>query len=209
MQTDVNSKLAPPAEKVGKDIAMQVGEQVLACKRNTGAQEATSTNLKWRGVDSLRDLWRNTNIATFQRVTSLCPRFCGCVCHKTCRITFPKSLAPLVGHLSIAASGMYMIYYPCNETTCLRQSIPRAEMSYRFPLWLLPRVLHLFVGMSPGEGPTFSLRTTRVVADHAEIMNLAKSGSVDGVKLLFQRGLASPNDVNSSCGVPILSVSIS
>jgi len=53
-----------------------------------------------------------------------------------------------------------------------------------------------------------SLRVNRVVADDAEIMDFVKAGNLEGVKSLFQRRLASPNDVNFSCDVPILNVSI-
>jgi len=206
-QAVMNSSLVRSVEQIGNEVKLQLEEQGLVRRQNFGAQEGTST-LEKRRVESDWDPWRNTDNATFQRVTSPCPQLCSCICHKLSRIRFPRILIPLTGFLSITVSGLYMGYDPCNETTCLRRSIPRAELFYRFPPWLLARVLHLFVGILPREGPAASLRITRVVADDAEIMNLAKAGDVEGVRSLFQRRLASPNDVNSSCEVPILSVSI-
>jgi hypothetical protein len=114
---------------------------------------------------------------------------------------------PIAGFLSLVVKGVYLGFNPCSETTCSHRSITRVELIYRFPPWLLDRLLHLLVINVPGSGPAASLSVTRVVADDADIMNLVKAGNLEDVKFLFARGLASPNDVNASCEVPILNVS--
>jgi hypothetical protein len=149
----------------------------------------------------------NVDITAVQRAISPCTESCSCICHSSRRITFPKFVVPLLGFLSITLSGPFPGYNRCSETSCLQRSILHTHISYRFPRWFLARILRLSLGVYPGEGPVGTLRVNRVVADEAEIMDFVKSGNLEGVKSLFQQRLASPNDVNFSCDVPILNVS--
>jgi hypothetical protein len=150
----------------------------------------------------------HVDITDVQRAMSPCTRCCSCICHSPRRITFPKFIVPLLGFLSVTVSGLLRGYNQCSETSCSQRSILRTHISYRFPRWFLARILRLSLGMYPGEGPVASLRVNRVVADDAEIMDFVKAGNLEGVKSFFHRRLASPNDVNFSCDVPILSVRI-
>jgi hypothetical protein len=172
-----------------------------------GANKAISI-LQQNDFKNRREEIYNVDINAVQRAISPCKERCSCICHSPRRITFPKFIVPLLGFLSITVSGLLPDYHQCSETSCLRRSILRTHISYRFPWWFLARILRLSFGMYPGEGPVASLRVNRVVTDDAEIMDFVKAGNLEGVKSLFRRRLASPNDVNFSCDVPILSVSI-
>ena len=59
---------------------------------------------------------------------------------------------------------------------------------------------------TPLAGPVASLEVRRTIPGDAEIFAYAKSGNVDGMKSLFQRGLASPHDVQYDSGVTALHV---
>jgi len=172
-----------------------------------GADKAISI-LQQNFIKNKREEIYNVDITNIQRAISPCTESCSCICHSPRRITFPKFIVPLLGFLSVSVSGLLPGYNQCSETSCLRRSIFRTHISYRFPRWFLARILRLSLGIYPGEGPVASLRVNRVVADDAEIMDFVKAGNLEGVKSLFQRRLASPNDVNFSCDVPILNVSI-
>ena len=52
-----------------------------------------------------------------------------------------------------------------------------------------------------------SLKVTRVVSEGAEVLQLANINDVQGLKRLFSKGLASPNDVSGVIGNTGLSVS--
>ncbi|MCJ1308975.1 hypothetical protein MMC25_002630 [Agyrium rufum] len=53
-------------------------------------------------------------------------------------------------------------------------------------------------------GPQFALSSLRRVPDSAQCVNFALNGNVEGLKDLFQRGLASPRDVSSTRGYSML-----
>jgi hypothetical protein len=171
-----------------------------------GANKAISI-LQQNYIKNKREEIYNVDITAVQRAISPCTESCSCICHSSRRITFPTFIVPLLGFLSVTLSGPLPGYNRCSETSCLQQSILRTHISYRFPRWFLARIFRLSLGVYPGEGPVGSLRVNRVVADEAEIMDFVKSGNLEGVKSLFQQRLASPNDVNFSCDVPILNVS--
>jgi hypothetical protein len=171
-----------------------------------GANKAISV-FQQNYIGNRHDDIYNVDITAIQRAISPCTKGCCCICHSSTRIAFPTFIVPLLGFLSVTLSGLLLANNRCSETSCLQRSIFRTHISYRFPRWFLARILRLSLGLYPGEGPVGSLRVNRVVEDEAEIMDFVKSGNLEGVKSLFQRRLASPNDVNFSCDVPILNVS--
>ena len=52
-----------------------------------------------------------------------------------------------------------------------------------------------------------SLIVRRTVSSHDEVFRLAYGGDIDGLKLLFSKGLASPNDLVAPHGGSMLQVS--
>lgn len=60
----------------------------------------------------------------------------------------------------------------------------------------------------PTAGPQFQLTLPRLVSDTAQSINFAMNGNIDGLKWLFTRGLASPNDTSYSRGFSLLRVGL-
>jgi len=84
---------------------------------------------------------------------------------------------------------------PCNERSCRQQSIPTVKVTYHFPQWLLGRVIQFALSVSYMKGPELILRTLRVIPANAPVINYAVQGNLDGIKSLFNKGLASPFDI--------------
>ena len=60
----------------------------------------------------------------------------------------------------------------------------------------------------PWGSPYISMRIARVRPDTSKIFHLATAGDIEGMKAMFARGLASPNDVSYSFGYSVLHVSM-
>ena len=71
----------------------------------------------------------------------------------------------------------------------------------------MSRMLHFAVRSFPAGGPRVALSLPRVVPDNAEIFSCAVRGDLDGMKSLFERGLASPFDIGIGTGRSPLHVS--
>ncbi|MCJ1292557.1 hypothetical protein MMC34_004108 [Xylographa carneopallida] len=84
-------------------------------------------------------------------------------------------------------------YYTISSDPSLL-AIPVSRFSYYFPTWLLARV---FMGnITPA--PEMLLRVGNVIPSRSSVFHHAMLGSVDGIKKLFDQGLASPFDVAES-----------
>ena len=63
--------------------------------------------------------------------------------------------------------------------------------------------------VTPLTGPVASLKVQRTVPGSADIFTFTKLGDVDGIRTLFEKGLASPHDVQFDSGITPLHVGIS
>ncbi|KAI9652293.1 MAG: hypothetical protein M1831_007079 [Alyxoria varia] len=78
-------------------------------------------------------------------------------------------------------------------------------LEYWFPLsFVWSQILRFQLAYNPNIGPRFELSTLRRVPDSASCVHLALSGDIEGLKDLFNRGLASPRDVSSTRGYSLL-----
>ena len=145
-------------------------------------------------------------ISDYQRARSTCRSGCICICHVPRRFQV-VSANRLIGSLSIVSTAASGKQDRCTETLCSRQRGSVTKVTYRFPYWLLARIMCLTVSMQPQTGINMSLKALSVIPDDAEIMHFAKAGNLEGIRSLITLGLASPLDVNASWGVPVLSVS--
>jgi ankyrin repeat protein len=151
-------------------------------------------------------LLHKTSISDYQLASSACEAGCICKCHAPHQFKI-LGHSYLLGSLSITISASSGNKSLCTETSCSRRSMSVARATYRFPIWLLARILCLTVSVQPQNGLNASLKTPRVVPDNADIMHFAKIGDLDGVRSLIEQRLASPLDVNATWNVPVLSVS--
>ena len=129
-----------------------------------------------------------------------CKKACSCVCHSVYRVKSPSVLRSLVGSLLVKSNGLYGLTQACNEFTCGRNSSVSVRISYRFPEWLLNRMVSTIIISNQVSGPQLSLVTPRVVSHISEIFGHAFQGNIDAVAKVFQLGLASPCDISSSYG---------
>lgn len=146
-------------------------------------------------------------IRTSQFPRTSCTPWCSCACHKEWRFRTPRFLEAFVGSLFIGYSGIPVLRPPCNEHSCHLRSQPLTYVTYFFPRWFLSRMVTVMLTNTPLAGPVASLKVQRTVPGYAEIFNYAKLGNLDGIKSLFEGGLASPHDVQYDSGITALHVS--
>ena len=140
------------------------------------------------------------DIQRYELNSTSCKRACSCACHTVYRVKSPSILQSLVGSLLVKSNGLYGLNQPCNEYSCRRSSSASIRISYRFPEWLLNRMVSSLIITNRVCGPQVSLVIPRVVSHTSEIFFHAFSGNIDGVMKLLQAGLASPCDTNENWG---------
>ena len=147
-------------------------------------------------------LFHTIRITASRTAPHSCSAFCSCVCHARVQLQTPSILHHLVGSLFVGYTGFPGMTPNCNERSCSRQTKVAGQFSYYFPTWLLARV---FMGnITPA--PEMLLRVGNVIPSRSSVFHHAMLGSVDGIKKLFDQGLASPFDVAES-GSSVLHVS--
>ena len=147
-------------------------------------------------------------IRAVQFPRTACTSWCSCVCHRETKLQTPRILEKFIGSLFVGYSGLPILRAPCNErNSCRLQAQPLAHVTYFFPQWFLSRMVTFMMTVTPLAGPVASLKVQRVVSGNADVFNFARVGDVAGMKSLFERGLASPHDVQHGSGVTPLHVS--
>ena len=136
-----------------------------------------------------------------------CSPFCGCRCHDIHSTKSPKALHELVGMLFIGYSGCPLrMRQNCTEISCISQSPFRANVKYLFPSWFLATAITATLVKTFLAEIRVSLAVRRIIPTGAEIFRLQKTHDIDGLRPLFSKGLASPND-SSPFGNSLLIVS--
>ena len=136
--------------------------------------------------------------------STVCKQACSCSCHSVYRLRTPSLLQALVGSLLIKSNGLYGLNQPCNEFSCRRSSSATVRISYRFPGWMLNRMISSLIVSNRLSGPQLSLVVPRVVSNTSDIFFHAFTGNIDGVAKLLQSGLASPCDISDGWGYTAL-----
>ena len=126
-----------------------------------------------------------------------CSPNCKCDCHTTHTLRSPAIVDHVFGSLFVGYSGYPITgnFQECTEISCLSQRTFRAHVLYIFPSWFLTRAVVLGLTTQSLSEISISLNVYRVVPSGSEIFRLAWLDDVDGLKELFRKGLASPNDV--------------
>lgn len=88
----------------------------------------------------------------------------------------------------------------CNEHSCRRSTSAKLSISYRFPEWLLNRLISSVIISNHVNGPQLSLVVPRIVPNTSDIFFQSFAGNVDAVAKLLQSGLASPCDISGMWG---------
>ena len=98
----------------------------------------------------------------------------------------------------------------CTDNDCLSQLSFRTYVHYLFPSWILTKALIITLASGSLDKISVSLTVRRIIPPSAEIFRLARSDDVDGLKRLFSKGLASPNDSisNGQSALNVCNISI-
>lgn len=134
------------------------------------------------------------------------PSCCSCACHNPCRSKSLHVFTSFLGALYIGYSGN-PLSRSCTAPDCQARPASWAYVKYLFPSWFLSKMLTLIVITTLSHEMTISLNVRRIVAPGSEIFRIGFAEDIDGLKTLFNRGLASPNDSLAITGCSILSVS--
>ena len=115
----------------------------------------------------------------------------------------------VLGRLFIDFAGLPLLKPKCDDEGCMKSQSPWISLQYWFPLgYLWSEIFRLQIAYRANLGPKVSLSTLRRVPDTALSIKYAMTGNIDGLKTLFTRGLASPEDVCSTRGYSLLRVSM-
>ncbi|KAF3938286.1 Ankyrin-1 [Dactylella cylindrospora] len=135
-----------------------------------------------------------------------CRNYCPCSCHgkKKGKISAPGFLESVLGKIFIGYSGVPFLNNKCDFRGCRDQQIPSATVEYWFPWWFVSRNLKIDIKCLTHAGPQLQMSTVRRVPDDAQAVSFALQGNIDGLKYLFNQGLASPRDVSESRGFTLM-----
>ena len=138
--------------------------------------------------------------ARLRKPSTQCERVFSCACHKLYRIKTPSVLCPLIGSAVIKANGTCGLRSDCNENSCVQNRPTSFKLSYRFPSWLLDRMIFSALASGSSNSPQFSLMAPRIIPNTSYVFYYASSGSLSGLAMFFESRLVSPHDVSADWG---------
>lgn len=134
-----------------------------------------------------------------------CRPGCPCRCHIQIRSSTPGLIDRVFGQMFVGYAGLPLVNAKCDTDSCEKNQAAQVSVEYWFPLgFVWSKILRLQLTYQPHIGPQFELSTLRRVPDSAQCVNFALNGNIDGLKDLFKRGLASPQDVSTTRGYSVL-----
>ncbi|PLB48481.1 ankyrin [Aspergillus steynii IBT 23096] len=134
-----------------------------------------------------------------------CRSGCPCVCHLQKKSSSPALLNRVLGRLFVGYAGLPLFSPKCSVGTCRKSRASQVNLEYWFPLgFLSSAIVRIQVGYQPNIGTLLKLDTLRRVPDTAQCVSFALHGDIDGLKYLFEKGLASPRDVSTTRGYSFL-----
>ncbi|KAM0517681.1 hypothetical protein ACHAPE_004654 [Trichoderma viride] len=116
----------------------------------------------------------------------------------------PAFLISLLGRFFVGYAGMPAMNPKCDNKECQGSRSGKMSLEYWFPASVWSRILRMEVSFHHRAGPSLQLDMLRIVPDNSQCINFAVDGNIDGLKFLFNRGLASPRDVSSTRGYSLL-----
>ena len=141
--------------------------------------------------------------------TPVCQLSCRCSCHASSKCSTPTIVDRIVDQLFVHYAGLPLLNKKCDMSGCQKSQTPHMNIEYWFPLGIFnPQILRIQADIQSHPSPQFSLSTFRRVPDSAQCVTYALTGNIDGLKDLFNRGLASPKNVSSTRGYSVLRVTL-
>ncbi|KAJ8119957.1 hypothetical protein O1611_g10492 [Lasiodiplodia mahajangana] len=137
-----------------------------------------------------------------------CIDSCICGCHHALRIRTPEVIRNAVGVLFIELA-LLSVFFSCRQRTCRHRSQRLLRFTYYFPQWLLMRMICVTLYAPDPQAWNVSCKTPRRVSEDAAVFECARSGDIDGVRSLFDRGMASVYDIGITTGACAITVNSS
>lgn len=133
-----------------------------------------------------------------------CRGVCHCSCHARKSSSSPALLSNLLGRLFVGYAGLPVLSQNCDTGDCKSSQSSKVSVEYWFPASFWSSIVRVDLSYHHHLGPSLQLRTLRRVPDTAQCINYALDGNIDGLKFLFNQGLASPRDISPTRGYSIL-----
>ena len=180
---------------------------------STATMQEGRNNSSSSGLSELGGSQSSTSLVgirahTAQHQRSPCSPVCKCKCHNVHNYKSPQMLHEAFGTLFVGYSGYPAAsFHRCTEPNCLSSSTFRSYVHYLFPSWFLAKALTLTLMTIYCGEVRVSLATRSLVSGGAEIFRFVMMDDVSGIKDLFSKRLASPDDSDSFNGDAALGVS--
>lgn len=136
-----------------------------------------------------------------------CSGRCACSCHPKLRTQTAQTLSYLTGSVCIRYIGG-QTNRACDLSSCKRKRSITLNLTCYFPHWLLLKAISISLGFDPVGGINITTKMPCICPDTSKIFHLATAGDIKGMKTMFERDLASPNDVSYTFGYSLLHVSL-
>lgn len=186
----VDGHLQPHNEPLSSSIPPQRGSAgTLTWEQNPGRKDLLSLTVT------------KTDMAT-RGSSSGCP----CPCHVRSSWKTPRLLQQITGYLLLGYSGRSVLWRNC-ISSCLHSDSVSTQMTYFFPRWFVNRAVSFALSSDNLGAPTLNIKVRRVVPEASQLFSLSKFDDIEGLQALFDRRLASPDDVHFYGGWTALHVS--
>lgn len=201
----LHSRFDALAGQLGVQGSSSRGPGIVAKRdENSSGSEYNSYNTSRRSSGD-HDHFVQLSTAVFQPRS--CGLSCSCSCHYGSTFRTPQWLSMAIGDLSFAFFGIpRWTYKSCNDNICSHRGRRLVRTSYYFPAWCLNRMVSVVDSWGPFGVHTTVLKTAPVIPSTSNIFAFSQQGHVEGLKVLFRQGLASPFDISGADGRSALNV---
>ena len=142
-----------------------------------------------------------------KNIGSVCSLGCSCKCHLQNKSSSAGYLGVIMGRLFPGYSDLPLLNSPCGLKMCRRKQALSVLAESWFPMGLCwSQIIRFQISYQSQMGPEWELSSLRRVPDSAECVKLALEGDINGLKALFQYGMAFPKDMSSTRSYSILRV---
>ena len=143
-----------------------------------------------------------------QFASSICRQSCSCQCHTRRQWRSYQFLDQLLGTLFIGYSNTPRTTLSCDLMSCNRHQRNITTLFYVFPHWLLWHIWSVVLIHTRRDGLAASLRTFRNRRPSDRVFFCATTGDIVKLRALFNKGEASPSDIDGGSQLDLLTVRI-
>ena len=120
---------------------------------------------------------------------------CGCRCHIRTKSELLSGWGAYFGLLNVESSGISW-NSTCDQIACKRRGKPLLKVKYYLPKWLFdPRMFAFNFSRTSLGDPVCALKIRRLRPMDALVFRFVRDDNVEGLKQLFEKGEATPDDI--------------